>query len=124
MFRYFNVYGPHEDHKDQPSPHHSFRRQAKETGVIKVFEGSEQYARDFVPVDYVVDVHRRFFDLTVSGVYNVGTGTATSFMDVARQIALETGAEIQEVPMPAQIRKNYQPWTRADMTKTRSLLQV
>jgi ADP-L-glycero-D-manno-heptose 6-epimerase len=124
LFRYFNVYGPHEDHKDQPSPHHSFRRQAKETGVIKVFEGSEQYARDFVPVDYVVDVHRRFFDLTVSGVYNVGTGTATSFMDVARQIALETGAEIQEVPMPAQIRKNYQPWTRADMTKTRSLLQV
>lgn len=124
MFRYFNVYGPHEDHKDQPSPHTLFRRQAKETGVIKVFEGSENFLRDFVPVEQVIDTHLRFFDLPVSGVYNVGTGTATSFMDVARQIASETGAEIQEVPMPAQMKRNYQPFTKADMTKTRLQLQV
>jgi hypothetical protein len=45
-------------------------------------------------------------------------------MDVARQVASETGAEIKEVPMPAQLRRNYQPYTRADMTKTRSALKV
>jgi ADP-L-glycero-D-manno-heptose 6-epimerase len=124
LFRYFNVYGPHEEHKDQPSPHTLFRRQAAETGVIKVFEGSENFRRDFVPVEQVIDIHRRFFDLSVSGVYNVGTGTAVSFLDVARQVASETGAEIQEVPMPAQLRENYQPFTKADMTKTRSTLKV
>jgi len=124
VFRYFNVYGPHEDHKDQPSPHSLFRRQAAADGVIRVFEGSEDFRRDFVPVETVIDTHRRFFDLSCAGVYNVGTGTAQSFMDVARQIASETGAEIKEVPMPAQLRRNYQPYTRADMTKTRSALKV
>ena len=123
LFRYFNVYGPHEDHKDQPSPHTLFRRQA-ETGAIKLFEGSAKFRRDFVPVETVIDIHCRFFDLSCSGVYNVGTGTAVSFLDVARQVALETGANIVEVPMPAQLRQNYQPFTRADMTKTRSTLKV
>jgi ADP-L-glycero-D-manno-heptose 6-epimerase len=124
LFRYFNVYGPHEDHKDQPSPHSLFRRQAAADGVIKVFEGSENFCRDFVPVETVIDIHLRFFDLSCSGVYNVGTGATSSFMDVARQVASETGAEIKEVPMPAQLRRNYQPYTRADMTKTRSALKV
>ena len=123
LFRYFNVYGPHEDHKDQPSPHSLFRRQAA-SGVIEVFEGSENFCRDFVPVETVIDIHLRFFDLSCSGVYNVGTGATSSFMDVARQVASETGAEIKEVPMPAQLRRNYQPYTRADMTKTRSALKV
>ena len=123
LFRYFNVYGPHEDHKDQPSPHSLFRRQAA-SGVIEVFEGSENFCRDFVPVEDVIDIHLRFFDLSCSGVYNVGTGATSSFMDVARQVASETGAEIKEVPMPAQLRRNYQPYTRADMTKTRSALKV
>ena len=123
LFRYFNVYGPHEGHKDQPSPHSLFRRQAA-SGVIEVFEGSENFCRDFVPVETVIDIHLRFFDLSCSGVYNVGTGATSSFMDVARQVASETGAEIKEVPMPAQLRRNYQPYTRADMTKTRSALKV
>ncbi len=62
-------------------------------------------------------------DLPVSGVYNVGTGTAVSFMDVARQVASETGAEIREIPMPKHLQQNYQPYTRADMTKTQSALK-
>ena len=60
-FRYFNVYGPHEDHKDQPSPYAMFERQAKETGVIKLFEGSDKYLRDFVPVEKVIEVHQSFW---------------------------------------------------------------
>jgi len=119
-FRYFNVYGPHEDHKDQPSPHTRFRRQADELGRIEVFNGSEQIYRDFVPVERVVEVHKRFFDLDVSGVYNLGTGKAQSFMDVARTVARETGAEIVEIPMPH--LPGYQRYTQADMTKTHALL--
>lgn len=119
-FRYFNVYGPHEDHKDQPSPHTKFRRQAEETGRIEVFEGSDNIRRDFISVERLIEVQLHFFDLDVSGVYNLGTGAATSFMDVARIVARETGAEIVEVPMPD--LRGYQRFTQADMTKTNSLL--
>lgn len=119
-FRYFNVYGPHEEHKDQPSPHTRFRLQAEATGEIRVFEGSENIYRDFVPVSRIIEVHNRFFDLDVSGVYNLGTGIATSFMDVARTVARETGAKIVEIPMPK--LPGYQRYTQADMTKTHALL--
>jgi ADP-L-glycero-D-manno-heptose 6-epimerase len=97
-----------------------FRRQAADTGKIVVFAGSESICRDFVPVERVVEVHKRFFDLPVSGVYNIGTGKAVSFMDVARTVALETDAEIVTVPMP--YIPSYQRFTQADMTKTHSLL--
>ena len=120
VFRYFNVYGPHEHHKDQPSPHSRFRLQAAATGTIEVFKGSDEIYRDFVPVERVVEVHKRFFDLDVSGVYNLGTGKAQSFMDVARTVALETNAEIVTVPMPE--ISGYQRYTQADMTKTNALL--
>ena len=120
LFRYFNVYGPHEDNKSQPSPHTRFLRQATALGHIEVFEGSEDIKRDFVPVELVIRIHRRFFDLDVTGVYNVGTGTATSFMDVARAVAAETGVDIVEVPMPD--IKGYQRYTCADMTKTYAAL--
>jgi nucleoside-diphosphate-sugar epimerase len=120
VFRYFNVYGPHEHHKDQPSPFSRFRLQAAATGRIEVYEGSDEIYRDFVPVERVVEVHKRFFDLDVSGVYNLGTGKAQSFMDVARTVALETNAEIVTVPMPE--ISGYQRYTQADMTKTTALL--
>ena len=119
-FRYFNVYGLHEGHKAQPSPHSRFRLQAVATGQVQVFEGSEEIYRDFVPVERVIEVHKRFFDLPVTGVYNIGTGKAVSFMDVARTVALETDSEIVTVPMP--YIPEYQRFTQADMTKTNSLL--
>jgi ADP-L-glycero-D-manno-heptose 6-epimerase len=120
LFRYFNVHGPHENNKSQPSPHTRFRRQAAALGRIEVFEGSEDIKRDFLPVEEVIRIHRRFFDLPLTGVYNLGTGKATSFMDVARDVAQETGAEIVEVPMPD--LKGYQRYTCADMTKTLSAM--
>jgi ADP-L-glycero-D-manno-heptose 6-epimerase len=119
VFRYFNVYGPHEHHKDQPSPHSRFRLQAAAAGRIEVYEGSDEIHRDFVPVERVVEVHKRFFDLDVSGVYNLGTGKAQSFRDVARTVALETNAEIVTVPMPE--ISGYQRYTQADMTNTNAL---
>jgi ADP-L-glycero-D-manno-heptose 6-epimerase len=121
MFRYFNVYGQHEDHKDQPSPHARFRRQALETACIEVFEGSEDIRRDFVPVERVINVHKCFFDLNETGVYNLGTGEAVSFMDVAQSVALETNARVVTVPMPD--ISGYQQYTQADMTKTHRALK-
>lgn len=121
-FRYFNVHGPHEDHKDQPSPHHTFTKQAKETGVIKLFEGSENFKRDFVPVEQVIDYHERFFNVKESGIWNIGTGDPVSFESVARNIAEQHGARIEYIPMPAHLEKQYQKYTCADLTRLRNTL--
>jgi ADP-L-glycero-D-manno-heptose 6-epimerase len=122
-FRYFNVYGPHEDHKGgQASPHTQFTKQAKESGVINLFEGSEGYKRDFIHVDQVVGHHKKFLDVKESGVWNIGTGVAKSFYDVAKEIADEHGATISYIQMPEVLKGNYQKFTQAIMTKTRSTL--
>lgn len=118
-FRYFNVHGPHEDHKGtQASPHHQFACQAREQQQITVFEGSEHYRRDFVPVSDVVQTHQRFFAVNHSGVWNVGTGRTMSFADIAAQF----GVPVITVPMPAQLQTSYQKYTCADMSKTHSTL--
>ena len=117
-FRYFNVYGPHEDHKgDQASPYHKFEKQAKETGVIKLFEGSDRFCRDFVHVNTVIDVHKTFFNVTESDIWNVGTGHATSFESIARQISEVYGARVEYIPMPDSVKNQYQRYTCADITK-------
>ena len=123
-FRYFNVYGPHEDHKgDQASPYFKFEQQAKNTGVIKIFENSENYRRDFVHVDTVVDVHSKFLNVKESGIWNIGTGKPKSFKDVAEEIAAKYSAKIEYIKMPDIIAKQYQKYTCADMTKTYTSLK-
>jgi ADP-L-glycero-D-manno-heptose 6-epimerase len=114
-FRYFNVYGSGEDHKGtQASPYHQFAKQARETGRIRVFEGSENYLRDFVPVQDVVSMHLRFLTRPVSGIFNIGTGKTRSFREVAEQF----GVPIDEIPMPGNLKNSYQMYTCADMTRT------
>jgi ADP-L-glycero-D-manno-heptose 6-epimerase len=121
-FRYFNVYGSNEDHKEgQASPYHTFTKQYKETGKIKLFENSENYLRDFVPVEQVCKTHIDFFDVKESGVWNVGTGTPKSFLDVALSIAPVEA--IEYIPMPDKLRDSYQSYTCADMSKTLESLQ-
>lgn len=116
IFRYFNVYGPHEDHKgDQASPFHKFKGQAK-TGIIKIFEGSSGFKRDFIHVDQVIDVHKKFFKVKESGIWNVGTGKTMSFEDVARLAAAEFPARIEHIPMPKDL-SGYQKYTCADTAK-------
>jgi ADP-L-glycero-D-manno-heptose 6-epimerase len=115
MFRYFNVYGPHEDHKgDQASPFHKFREQAK-TGTIKIFEGSENFKRDFIHVGRVIEIHKKFFDIDKSGIWNVGTGRTMSFLDVAKLACAEFDAEIETIPMPD--LPGYQKFTQANVLK-------
>lgn len=117
-FRYFNVYGKHEDHKgDQASPYNKFLHQALTTGEIVLFENSDQYFRDFVPVDRVVEIHRLFLNITESGIWNVGTGTPKSFLSIAEQVAKWTDAHIRYVPMPEKLQSQYQSYTCADITK-------
>lgn len=117
VFRYFNVYGPGEDHKnDMASPYHKFAKQFKETGKIRLFKNSENYFRDFVPVDYVCKTHVDFFDVKESGVFNIGTGKIKSFLEVALELAPNNA--IEYISMPDNIKDSYQTYTCADMTKT------
>jgi ADP-L-glycero-D-manno-heptose 6-epimerase len=116
-FRYFNVYGPHEGHKgSQASPYHQFTEQALNKRVINVFENSENFLRDFVPVKTVIDAHVRFMELKVSGIWNVGTGKAKSFLDVAGEVAEKYNASIEYIPFPEHLKHSYQRYTCADMT--------
>ena len=122
-FRYFNVYGPYEDHKgNQASPYYKFTKQAKETGVIKLFENSDKYLRDFVPVETVVDTHIKFLDVKESGVWNVGTGKAKSFQTVAEEIAAKYNAKLEYIAMPDNLKLQYQAYTQADVTKLNNTL--
>ena len=124
-FRYFNVYGPHEDHKgDQASPFHKFEKQAMETGVVKLFEGSENYMRDFVHVDRVCDVHRRFLKIQETGIWNVGTGKPISFKMVAKIQSLKHNATIEYIPMPENLKNQYQTYTCADLELLKRYIPV
>jgi len=117
-FRYFNVYGDGEEHKgSQASPYTQFLKQANETGEIKVFEDSQNYLRDFVHVNKVIEIHKKFLNIKSTGIYNIGTGTARSFMEIAAIIATQTGATIKEIPMPQALIHSYQKYTCADLTK-------
>jgi ADP-L-glycero-D-manno-heptose 6-epimerase len=122
-FRYFNVYGPHEEHKGaQASPYHKFTEQAKDAGLIYIFEGSDNFLRDFVPVKHVIDVHKAFFKVGEVGIWNIGTGKATSFLQVAQEIAQKYNAEYRFIDMPDSLRNSYQTYTCSDNTKIKNTL--
>ena len=111
--RYFNVYGHNEDHKgDMASPVHKFLMQSKNS-KIRVFEGSENFRRDFVHVDDVVDITKAAIDF-MPGIYNVGTGISRTFLEVAEIISRITGAEIEEIPFPDHLVGKYQDFTCSD----------
>lgn len=113
--RYFNVYGPYEDHKDdQASPYHKFKKQFEETGKIKLFEGSEEFYRDFISVEELINKKLYAIENKPSGIYDVGTGNPKSFYDVA----LEVGGSddvIEWIPIPESLKEHYQKYTKANM---------
>jgi len=124
LFRYFNVYGPNEEHKgSQASPYCQFEKQARETGVIKVFENSENYKRDFIHVSQIITLQKLFMQKDVSGIFNLGNGSTRSFMDVAEQVAKLYDAKIETIPMPENLKHSYQEYTCADMKKTWKVLE-
>jgi ADP-L-glycero-D-manno-heptose 6-epimerase len=130
--RYFNVYGPHEQHKSSmASVAFHFMNQLRATGVVKLFEGNDGYAngeqlRDFIYVDDVVKVnlwlleHARSGRKFKSGIYNVGTGQARSFNDVAKILIAANGSgKIEYIPFPEKLKGAYQSFTQADIAKLR-----
>ena len=124
-FRYFNVYGTNEEHKgDQASVFTKFKNQAIQDGKIKVFENSENYKRDFVCVDDIVQVHKQMLWKKDRGVFNVGSGTATSFQKVADLCSKKLGVPIEYIPMPDNLKNQYQEFTKADISKLNKIVDI
>jgi ADP-L-glycero-D-manno-heptose 6-epimerase len=141
-FRYFNVYGPRESHKARMASvafHHY--NQFRSEGKVKLFEGCDGYAngeqkRDFVFVGDVARVNLFFLDHPEkAGIFNVGTGRAQSFNELAvanvnscRALqgaapealdALLRQGFIEYIPFPEALKGKYQSFTQADLTKLR-----
>lgn len=124
-FRYFNVYGPHEDHKgNQASPVTKFFKQAKTSGLIKLFENSDQYKRDFIYVGDCCNIHKFMLSTTQSGIFNIGTGTAVSFQEVANLIAKRFNAKVEYIPMPDELKGQYQEYTCANIEKLSNIVNI
>lgn len=129
--KFFNVYGPHESHKGRMASvvWHTFN-QVTQTGMMKLFRShNENYKdgeqlRDFIYVKDVADVlyflmhHRKD-----SGLYNLGTGQARTFVDLATAAFVAMGKEptISFIDIPKDIREKYQYFTEANMSKLRSI---
>ena len=131
--RYFNVYGPREQHKGRmASVIHHFTKQLKETGTIRMFQGSGGYGdgeqrRDFVFVRDLCRINLFFAGLLpdsvkapVHAVVNAGTGEARTFKAVAEALMQVHGpGTIEFVPMPGDLAGRYQHYTQADVTGLR-----
>jgi ADP-L-glycero-D-manno-heptose 6-epimerase len=125
--RYFNVYGPREQHKgSMASVAFHFNNQIREEGVANLFSGTDGYKdgeqlRDFVYIDDISNVNLWFLDNpTVSGIFNAGTGRAQSFNDVANAVIKWHGkGKIHYVPFPDHLKGAYQSFTQADLTQLR-----
>jgi ADP-L-glycero-D-manno-heptose 6-epimerase len=141
--RYFNVYGERESHKGRmASVAYHFFNQYRGTGQVRLFAGSGGYGdgeqrRDFVSVEDCVKVNLHFLDHPgQSGLYNVGTGAAQSFHDVAvatvnacrkarnetplTLVAMRERGVIQYIPFPDDLRGRYQSYTQADISALRA----
>jgi ADP-L-glycero-D-manno-heptose 6-epimerase len=126
-FRYFNVYGPREQHKGaMSSTAFHFNNQVITQKKAKLFEGCDGFAngeqkRDFVYVDDVVDVNLWFMDHPAQrGIYNVGTGKAEPFNAIAQAvIAWHKGGSIEYIPFPEHLQGAYQSYTQADISELR-----
>ncbi|MBT9611863.1 MAG: ADP-glyceromanno-heptose 6-epimerase [Burkholderiales bacterium] len=138
-FRYFNVYGPREQHKGRMASvsFHLFN-QYMTTGKVRLFEGSGGYAngeqrRDFISVEDVVKVNLHFLDHPDrSGIFNVGTGRAQTFNDVAVATVnacrrakgeielslteLQQQGILEYIDFPEALKGKYQNFTQADIS--------
>ncbi len=138
--RYFNVYGPREQHKGRmASVIHHFTKQMKELRKVNLFAGTGGYEdgeqrRDFVYVRDLARLNMFFAGLgpyapkegearkTYRGVVNAGSGASRSFNDVARALmAVHGEARIEYIPFPPDLEGRYQHFTEADLTGLREL---
>jgi ADP-L-glycero-D-manno-heptose 6-epimerase len=138
--RYFNVYGPREEHKGRmASVMHHFTKQIEATRSVRLFEGSGEYGpgeqrRDFVFVRDLAKINLFFAQIgsyapvkggsakVFRGIANAGSGRSRSFNEVVRALTLVHGeARIEYVPFPKDLEGRYQHFTEADLTDLRLL---
>jgi ADP-L-glycero-D-manno-heptose 6-epimerase len=122
--RYFNVYGPQENHKGKmASVVFHFHNQISKEKRVKLFEGSDNFFRDFIYVKDVIDVCLFFFENPrFSGIYNCGKGDADSFLHLAEITRSCYGnIEIEYIPFPKELQGKYQTFTKADLQKLRKI---
>lgn len=127
--KFFNVYGPRERHKgDMRSVALKLYEKVKAGGEIELFRSYRpdfadgMQLRDFIHVGDSVDAVLWLMALRPqSGLYNIGTGRAEAFLEIANAIIAEThaNATVRFVDMPEAIRDRYQYFTQADMSKLR-----
>lgn len=128
-FRYFNVYGPREQHKgSMASVAYHFNKQVEETGTCRLFEGSAGFGngeqkRDFIFVEDVCKVNLWFLDNPEKkGIFNVGTGKAQTFNDVANAVInWHQMGQIEYIPFPEHLKGAYQSFTEADISSLRNI---
>lgn len=128
-FKFFNVYGPNEYHKKkQSSVVNQAYAQIQKTGTLKLFKSHRQdfsdgeQRRDFIYIKDVVEVMYEVFQRKsslINGVYNLGTGKARSFNELAKAIfsALGSAPRIEYIDTPEEIRNQYQYFTEAKMDR-------
>jgi ADP-L-glycero-D-manno-heptose 6-epimerase len=133
-FKFFNVYGPNEYHKERMASvaYHTFN-QFSETGTMRLFKGTKpgvedgMQLRDFVYVKDVADVMGFFLEAALknkpvaNAIYNIGTGQARSFKDLATSVMTSMNREpnITYIDMPQDLQGKYQYFTQAEMKKLR-----
>ena len=131
-FKFFNVYGPNEYHKERMASvaFHTFK-QFSETGTMKLFKGTKagikdgEQLRDFVYVKDAAAIVAYFMTsahskkLAPNGIYNIGTGQAHSFKDLASNVMASMGKtpHITYIDMPEDLQGKYQYFTEANMAK-------
>jgi len=127
-FRYFNVYGPREQHKESMSSvAFHVNTQMHGVGKAKLFAGCDGYGdgeqrRDFVYVGDAVAVNLWFMDNPdKSGIFNLGTGRSQTFKDVANAVLAYHGkGSIEYIPFPEHLKGRYQSFTEADISALRA----
>lgn len=132
--KYFNVFGPNENHKgDMRSMVNKAYTQIQETGKLKLFRSLKpeykdgEQLRDFIYVKDAVEM-TLFFDpfnqegKDVSGIFNIGSGTASTWLDAARGVFAALGKEmnIEWIDMPENIMNQYQYFSKANIAKLRN----
>ncbi len=128
--KFFNVYGPNEYHKDDmKSVVCKAYHQIRETGALKLFKsyreeyGHGEQKRDFVYIKDCLDIMAWFLEHPeVNGVFNLGTGQARTWNDLAKSVfaAMNMEPNIQYIDMPESLREKYQYFTQANMQKLRN----